>query len=114
MTPLYPDLMKFPIPASIFSSTRPPSCNVISYYNNHPLLHHLYLGPQVVGRDPHHHLQQEDDAQQPGEGEGHAVALVDSTTASEEGDTEDDDTKDDEEDRSGEMMTKEVKILTVG
>ena len=73
-----------------------------------------YLGLQCVGGDTHPDLHQEDDAEEDGEGEGHAVVLLDGSTASKEGYEEDDATDDDEEDRSGEeLVTKEVQVLTV-
>ena len=74
-----------------------------------------YLGLQFVGGDTCPDLHQEDDAEEDGEGEGHAVVLLDGTTTPEEGDEEDDASDNDEEDRSGEeLVTEEVQVLTVG
>ena len=74
-----------------------------------------YLGLQFVGGDTCPDLHQEDDAEEDGEGEGHAVVLLDGTTAAEERDEEDDASDNDEEDRSGEeLVAEEVQVLTVG
>ena len=60
-------------------------------------------------------LHEEDDTEQNGEGEGHAVVLLDGPAAAKEGDEEDDTSHDDEEDWGREeLVSKEVKILTVG
>ena len=74
-----------------------------------------YLGLQFVGGDTCPDLHQEDDAEEDGEGEGHAVVLLDGTTTAEEGDEEDDASDNDEEDRNGEEpVAEEVQVLTVG
>ena len=74
-----------------------------------------YLGLQFVGGNTRPDLHHEDDAEEDGEGEGHAVVLLDGSTASKEGYEEDDATDDDEEDRSGEeLVTEEVQVLTIG
>ena len=74
-----------------------------------------YLGLQFVGGNTRPDLHHEDDAEEDGEGEGHAVVLLDGTTAPEEGDEEDDASDNDEEDRSGEeLVAEEVQVLTVG
>ena len=74
-----------------------------------------YLGLQFVGSDTSTDLHQEDDAEKDGEGESHAVVLLDGAAATEEGDKEDNASNDDKEDRSGEeLVPEEVKVLTVG
>ena len=73
------------------------------------------MGLQFVGSDTSTDLHQEDDAEKDGEGESHAVVLLDGAAATEEGDKEDNASNDDEEDRSGEeLVPEEVKVLTVG
>ena len=74
-------------------------------------MHHL--SPQVIDGNASPHLQKEDGAEHPGKCESHTVTLVDSTTTSEEGHNKYDETKEYQEDRGGEVMSKEVKILTV-
>ena len=60
-------------------------------------------------------LHQEDDAQKDGEGEGHAVVLLDGATTPEEGHEEDDAAHDDQEHGGGEELVPEkVEILGVG
>ena len=72
------------------------------------------LALQLVGGNPGSNLHQEDDSQQDGEGEGHAVALLDCTAASEESNKENYASNNDEKDRSGEeSISKEVQILAV-
>ena len=70
---------------------------------------------QFVSCDPCPDLHQEDDAQEHSKGEGHAVVLLNSAAAPEEGDKENNAAHDNQEDRGGEeLVTQEVKILTVG
>ena len=64
----------------------------------------LHLGLELVGRDTRSDLHEEDDPQEDGEGEGHAVVLLDGPAAPEESDKEDDAADDDEEDRGGEEL----------
>ena len=72
------------------------------------------LAFQLVGSNTSSNLHQEDDTQEDGKGEGHAVVFLDCSTASKESNKEDDASNNDEEDRSGkEGISKEVKILTV-
>ena len=59
-------------------------------------------------------LQDEDDCKQAGEGESHAVVLLDSSTAAKEGDGKDEASKDDDVWRGGEeLITKKVQILLI-
>ena len=72
------------------------------------------LAFQLVGSNTSSNLHQEDDTQEDGKGEGHAVVFLDGSTASKESNKEDDASNNNEEDRSGkEGISKEVKILTV-
>ena len=76
--------------------------------------HDTHLALQLVCSYPCPYLHQEDDAQQDGEGEGHAVVLLNSPTTTKESNEEDDAANNDEKHRSGEeSITKKVKILTV-
>ena len=60
-------------------------------------------------------LHQEDDAKKNSKGEGHAVVFFDGTATSEECNKENDAAHNDQEDRGGEeLVSQEVKILTVG
>ena len=75
----------------------------------------LHLGLELVGRDTCSDLHEEDDPEEDGEGEGHAVVLLDGSAAPEEGHKEDDAADDDEEDRRGEeLVAQEVEVLAVG
>ena len=58
------------------------------------------LAFQFVGSNSSTYLHQEDDAKQEGEGEGHAVVLLDCSTTSKEGNKENDAANDDEKHRS--------------
>ena len=70
---------------------------------------------QFVSSDPRPDLHEEDDAQQHGEGEGHAVVLLDGTATTKEGNEEDDATHDYQEHGGGEeLVSKEVEILSIG
>ena len=76
---------------------------------------HNNLRLESVGSNTSSYLHQKDDSQQHSEGEGHAVVFFDGAAASEESHEEDDATNNDEEDRGGEeLVSEEVKILTVG
>ena len=69
---------------------------------------------EFVSSNPSSDLHEEDDAQEDGEGEGHAVVLLDGAAAAEEGDEEDDAADDDEEDgRVEELVAQEVEVLAV-
>ena len=60
-------------------------------------------------------LHQEDDAQEDGEGEGHAVVLLDGAATPEEGHEEDDAAHDDQEHGGGEeLVSEKIEILGVG
>ena len=75
----------------------------------------LHLGLELVGRDTCSDLHEEDNSEEDGEGEGHAVVLLDGSTAPEESHKEDDAADDDEEDRRGEeLVAQEVEVLAVG
>ena len=75
----------------------------------------LHLRLQFVCGDTSPDLHEEYDPEEDGEGEGHAVVLLDGSTAAKEGYEEDDATDDDKEDRSWEeLVTEEVQVLTVG
>ena len=86
----------------------------------HPGLHvgvqqACHLGLELVGRDTCSDLHEEDDPQEDGEGEGHAVVLLDGSATSEESHKEDDAADNDEEDRSGEeLVAQKVEVLAVG
>ena len=70
---------------------------------------------ESVGGNTRADLHQEDDAEEDGEGEGHAVVLLDGAAAPEEGHEEDDAADDDEEDGGGEeLVPEEVEVLAVG
>ena len=70
---------------------------------------------ESVGGNTRTDLHQEDDAEEDGEGEGHAVVLLDGAAAPEEGHEEDDAADDDEEDGGGEeLVPEEVEVLAVG
>ena len=59
-------------------------------------------------------LKDENDSKQTGEGESHAVVLLDSSTAAKEGDGKDEASKDDDVWRGGEeLITKKVQILLI-
>ena len=85
----------------------------------HPPLHvgvdqRLHLALQLVRRDTRPDLHQENDAQQGGECEGHAVVLLNGTAAAEEGDEKDDAADNNKEYWSvEEAIAEKVKILTV-
>ena len=67
-----------------------------------------------VGPDAGAQFQEEDEGEQHGEGDGHAVVLLDGAATAEEGDEEDDAADDDEEDgRVEEAVAEEVQVLTV-
>ena len=73
-----------------------------------------HLGLELVGRDTCTDLHEEDDPEEDGEGEGHAVVLLDGSAAPEESNKEDDAADDDEEHRSGEeLVSQEVEVLAV-
>ena len=70
---------------------------------------------QFVSCDPCPDLHQEDDAQEHSKGEGHAVVLLNSAAAPEEGDKENNAAHDNQEDRGGEeLVSEEVEILSIG
>ena len=70
---------------------------------------------QFVSSDPSPDLHEEDDAQEDGEGEGHAVVLLDGTATPKEGNEEDDAAHDDQEHGGGEeLVSEEVEILGIG
>ena len=72
------------------------------------------LGLQLVGRNTCSDLHKEDNPEEDGEGEGHAVVLLDGPAAPEESDKEDDAADDDEEDRGGEeLVPQEVQVLAI-
>ncbi len=56
--------------------------------------HYVYLWRHGVGGDPGRDLDDEDDPEEDGEGEDHAVVVADGAAAAEEGDGEDDLEKD--------------------
>ena len=73
-----------------------------------------HLAFQFVGSNPSTYLHQEDDAQQEGEGEGHAVVLLDCSTTSKEGNEKDDAANNDKKHGGREeSITKEIKVLAV-
>ena len=83
--------------------------------NRNTMLIRVHLVLQFVSSDPRPDLHEEDDAQQHGEGEGHAVILLDGAATPEEGDKEDDAAHDDQEHGGGEELVPEkVEILGVG
>ena len=83
--------------------------------NRNTMLIWVHLVLQFVSSDPRPDLHEEDDAQQHGEGEGHAVILLDGAATSEEGDKEDDTAHDDQEHRGREeLVSKKVEILGIG
>ena len=70
---------------------------------------------EFVSSNPCPDLHEEDDAQEDGEGEGHAVVLLDGTATPEEGNEEDDAAHDDQEHGGGEeLVTEKIEILGVG
>ena len=70
---------------------------------------------EFIGSNTSPNLHEENDTQQNCKGKGHAMVLLDGPTATEEGDKEDDTSDNDEEDRGREeLISQEVKILTVG
>ena len=75
---------------------------------------HAHLLAHHVRPDACAQLQQEYEGEEHGEGDGHAVVLLDGAAAAEEGDEEDDAADDDEEDgRVEELVAQEVEVLTV-
>lgn len=62
------------------------------------------LGLQLVGRNTCSDLHKEDNPEEDGEGEGHAVVLLDGSATSEECNKENDAADNDEEYRSGEEL----------
>ena len=87
--------------------------SILSVNRNVLIWVHLVL--QFVCSDPRPDLHEEDDAQQHGEGEGHAVILLDGAATPEEGDKEDDAAHDDQEHRGREeLISKKVEILGIG
>ena len=70
---------------------------------------------QFVSSDPSPDLHEEDDTQEHGEGEGHAVILLDGAATPEEGNKEDDTAHDDQKHGGGEkLVSQEVEILGIG
>ena len=63
-----------------------------------------YIRSEHVGSNAGSQLEQKDESQENGEGDGHAVVLLDGAAAAEEGDEEDDAADDDEENRSVEEL----------
>ncbi len=56
-----------------------------------------YIRSEHVGSNSGSQLEQKDESEENGEGDGHAVVLLDGAAAAKEGDEEDDATDDDEE-----------------
>lgn len=74
----------------------------------------FYLWSHGVCANAGPQLDEEDEAEQDGEGHGHAVVLLDGPAAPEEGHEEDDAANDDEEDRRVEEAAAEkVQVLAV-
>ena len=74
-----------------------------------------YLRLQFIGSNTSPNLHEENNTQKNCKGEGHAMVLLDGSTATKEGDKEDDTSDNDEEDGGREeLISQKVKILTVG
>ena len=73
-----------------------------------------YLRPHQVCGDSGAQFDDEDESQQHGEGDGHAVVLLDGPTTPEEGDAEDDASNHHKQHgRVEKLITQKVQVLTV-
>lgn len=73
-----------------------------------------HIIPGGVGADPAADLDEEDDREEDGEGQGHAVGLLDRAAAPEEGDDEDEAAHGDQQDgRVEHLRAEKVEVLRV-
>ncbi len=88
---------------------------VVLHAQLHVLLEHAPdLVPHGVNGDGAADLHDEDDAEEDGEGDGHALVLLDGAAAAEEGHDEDEEAHaDDQEGRVQEVVAQEVQVLPV-